>query len=436
MQNPIDEVIPEPTPAPKPNADRRAALATLWQMTTLALGGSAAAGLAACGGGSSTPAPPPPAPAPGPTPPPISAPPPVTANTFTSGLQNPWGMAFLPDGRILVTQKAGALVIVTANGRTVGAPVTGVPVVDSAGQGGLLDVALDPDFATDPWVYMTFSEPGSGAEAGKAGTAVARGQLVGNALQNVSVIFRQSPKVSGTGHYGSRLAFRTDKTLFVTLGERQTDDPANPTTDNAQNLTKHLGKVVRINRDGTIPGDNPNLGAGAAAGIWSYGHRNPQGAAIHPTTGELWQSEHGPQGGDEINISRAGRNYGWPLRSYGCPYGSPVNGDDNSACRTGGGTHAPTFEEPLTYWVPYSIAPSGLAFYTGTLIPEWQGNLFTGALAGMALWRLVLSGNTVVSREELFKSLNERIRDVRQGPDGALYLLTDNSAGRIIRVAR
>jgi glucose/arabinose dehydrogenase len=252
------------------------------------------------------------------------------------------------------------------------------------------------------------------------------------------VIFRQLPKVSGSGHYGSRLAFRTtDSTLFVTLGERQTDDPANPTTDNAQNLTKHLGKVVRINRDGSVPAGNPTFAgvSGALPEIWSYGHRNPQGAAIHPTTGELWLSEHGPQGGDEINISRAGKNYGWPLRSYGCPYGSPVNGNDNSACRVGGGTHAPTYEEPWTYWVPYSIAPSGLAFYTGTLLPEWQGSLFTGALAGMALWRLVQSGNTVV-REELFKSLNERIRDVRQGPDGALYLLTDNSAGRIIRVAR
>jgi aldose sugar dehydrogenase len=343
---------------------------------------------------------------------------------------------FLPDGRILVTQKAGSLVIVSANGQSVGSAVSGVPVVDSSGQGGLLDVALDPDFATDPWVYLTYSEPGAGADAGKAGTAVARGKLVGNALQNVSVIFQQNPKVSGNGHYGSRLVFRSDKTLFVTLGERQTDDPANPTSDNAQNLTKHLGKVVRINRDGTIPADNPNLGAGAAPGIWSYGHRNPQGAALHPTTGELWQSEHGPQGGDEVNISRAGSNYGWPLRSYGCPYGSAVNGNDNSACRVGGGTHAPTYVEPLTYWVPYSIAPSGLAFYTGAMFPEWQGNLFVGALAGTALWRLVLKGNTVDSREELFKSLGERIRGVTQGPDGALYLLTDSSSGRIVRVAR
>ena len=421
-------------------ADRRTALNRLWQLATLALGGSAAAGLVACGGGG-TPAPVASSPPPGPTPPPVSSPPPpaaapAAANTFATGLQNPWGMAFLPDGRILVTQRTGSLVVVSANGQAVSA-VSGAPTVDSSGQGGLLDVALDPDFSTSGLVFLTFSESGSG---GTAGTAVARGQLVGNALQNVSVIFRQSPKISGNGHYGSRLAFRGDKTLFVTLGERQQDDPANPTTANAQNLTKHLGKVVRINRDGSVPTGNPSFAgvSGALPEIWSYGHRNPQGAAIHPTTGELWQSEHGPQGGDEINISRAGSNYGWPLRSYGCPYGAAVNGNDNSACRVGGGTHAPAYVEPLTLatWTPFSVAPSGLAFYTGTMFPEWQGNLFMGALAGMALWRLKLNGNTVESQEPLFASLNERIRDVRQGPDGVLYLLTDGGSARIVRVAR
>jgi aldose sugar dehydrogenase len=244
-------------------------------------------------------------------------------------------------------------------------------------------------------------------------------------LQNVAVIFRQAPKVSGNGHYGSRLVFRDDKTLFVTLGERQQGSPA-------QDLGSHLGKVVRINRDGTVPSGNPNLGALARPEIWSYGHRNPQGAALHPTSGELWELEHGPQGGDEINIARAGSNYGWPLVSYGCNYGDPV-GD---ACRIGGGTHAPAYVEPLTYWVPTSIAPSGMAFYTGSMFPEWQGNVFIGALAGQALWRVVLSGNSVVSREALFASLGERIRAVKQGPDGALYLLTDNSSGRIVRVAR
>jgi aldose sugar dehydrogenase len=350
-----------------------------------------------------------------------AAPAPATASTFTSGLKNPWGMAFLPDGRMLVTQKAGALVIVSADGKTVGAPVGGVPAVHSAGQGGLLDVALDPDFATDPWVYLSYSEPGDGG----SGTAVARGRLSGNTLQDLSVIFRQLPKVSGNGHYGSRLVFGRDKTLFVTLGERQKGSPA-------QDLASHLGKIVRIQRNGSVPADNPKLGATARPEIWSYGHRNVQGAALHPGTGELWEVEHGPQGGDEINIARAGANHGWPVRSYGCNYGDRVS----DACRIGGGTHAPEFVEPLTYWVPTSIAPSGLAFYTGSMFPEWQGNLFVGALAGQALWRVVLNGNTVVSREALFASLGERIRNVTQGPDGALYLLTDGASGRIVRVAR
>ncbi|MEQ1684004.1 MAG: PQQ-dependent sugar dehydrogenase [Burkholderiaceae bacterium] len=366
------------------------------------------------------------APAPSAPPAPAPAPPAApSANTYTSGLSSPWGMVFLPDRRILVTQKAGSMVIVSADGTSVGLPVLGVPAVDSAGQGGLLDVALDPDFATDPWVYISYSEPGSGPESGKSGTAVARARLVGNTLQNLGVIFRQQPKVVGAGHYGSRLVFRTDKTLFVTLGERQLGSPA-------QDLGTHLGKVVRLNRDGSVPADNPSLGAGARPEIWSYGHRNPQGAALHPGTGELWELEHGPQGGDEINIARAGNNHGWPVRSYGCNYGDPV-GD---TCRIGGGTHAPEFVEPLTYWVPTSIAPSGLAFYTGSMFPEWQGNLFLGSLAGQALWRVVLSGNTVVAREPLFASLGERIRNVTQGPDGALYLLTDSGSGRIVRVAR
>jgi aldose sugar dehydrogenase len=350
-----------------------------------------------------------------------AAAPPPAVNTFASGLKQPWGMAFLPDGRILVTQKGGDLVIVSADGKSVGAPMGGVPAVNSSGQGGLLDVAIDPDFATEPWVYISYAEAGSGG----SGTAVARGRLVGNSLQNVSVIFRQLPKVSGSGHYGSRFVFRPDKTLFITLGERQKGSPA-------QDLASHLGKVVRIHRDGSVPADNPKLGAAARPEIWSYGHRNPQGAALHPTTGELWDVEHGPQGGDEINIARAGANYGWPVRSYGCNYGDRVS----DTCRLGGGTHAPEFVEPLTYWVPTSIAPSGLAFYIGSMFPEWKGNLFVGSLAGQALWRVVLSGDKVVSREPLFASLGERIRHVTQGPDGALYLLTDSSSGRILRVAR
>jgi glucose/arabinose dehydrogenase len=391
------------------DSERRLALAHLVRLSALAVGGPVLAG---CGGSNAWAA----------TPAPAG---PATASTFTSGLRQPWGLAFLPDGRMLVTQRAGALVIVSADGRTIGTPLTGVPTVASSGQGGLLDVAIDPDFAAEPWVYLSYGEPGRGADAGKAGTAVARGRLMGNTLQDVQVIFRQIPKVGGDDHFGSRLVFRGDKTLFVTLGERQKGSPA-------QDLASHLGKVVRIHRDGSLPPDNPGFGGAAAPGIWSYGHRNPQGAALHPVSGELWQSEHGPQGGDEINIARAGANYGWPIRSYGCNYGDPV-GD---TCRIGGGTHAPGYVEPLTYWVPTSIAPSGLAFYTGAMFPEWRGNLFMGSLSGRALWRLTLNGNTVAAREPLFASLGERIRDVRQGPDGALYLLTDSSNGRIVRIAR
>ena len=381
--------------------------------------------LAACGGGSSSP---PPSPVPfTPSPPPPGAGQPTTV-TFRSGLTNPWGMAFLPDGRILVTERGGTMRIVSADGSNLGAPMSGIPAVHAAGQGGLLDVAIDPDFATTPWVYFSYSEDGSGG----SGTAVARGQLNGNALTNVQPIFQQSPKLGGDGHYGSRLVFAPDKTLWVTLGERQTDDPANPGNDNAQNLAKHLGKVVRIHRDGSVPSDNPFVStAGALPQIYSYGHRNPQGAALHPVTGELWLNEHGPQGGDEINRVQRGRNYGWPQRSYGCPYGAPAG----PGCQVNGGTHAPEYEEPLAYWVPTSTAPSGMMFYTGDRFPEWRGSVFVGALAGTGIWRFPVNGNTLGNREQLFTSLG-RIRDVRQGPDGWIYLLTDSASGRIVRIAR
>ena len=276
--------------------ERRETLTRLWRLTALAMSGTTAGALVACGGSETTAPAAGPSPAPAPAPAPVPAPAPTSgpavATNFTAALAEPWGMAFLPDGRILVTQKAGSLVIVSANGQTVGAPISGIPAVASAGQGGLLDVALDPDFATDPYVYLTFSEPGVGTEAGLSGTAVARGRLAGNALSAVEVIFRQTPKLAGDGHFGSRLAFRGDKTLFVTLGERQQDDPGAPTVNNAQNLTKHLGKVVRINRDGSTPAGNPTFSAaGALPQIWSYGHRNPQGAAMHPTTDELWMTD-------------------------------------------------------------------------------------------------------------------------------------------------
>jgi aldose sugar dehydrogenase len=377
------------------------------------------ASLMGCGGGGGGSAGSAPVATPAPSPAPSGAP---RATAQAVRLDSPWGLAALPDGTWLVTQRRGSVVRVAADYAS-SQPVSGAPLVDSAGQGGLLDIALDPDFATSPYVYLSYSEPGVGAEAGKSGTAIARAQLVGNALQGLTVIFRQAPKVAGSGHYGSRLVFARDKSLFITLGERQLGSPA-------QDVAQTLGKVVRVNRDGSLPADNPGFGAGARPGLWSIGHRNPQGAALHPGTGELWISEHGSQGGDEINIARAGANYGWPLVSYGCNYGDPVG----TACAIGGGTHAPRYVEPLTWWVPTSIAPAGIAFYSGAMFPEWQGNLFVGALAGQALWRLTLAGDTVSGREMLFAELGERIRAVKPAADGALLLLTDS--GKLVRVAR
>jgi glucose/arabinose dehydrogenase len=401
-------------PSRAPTFGRSLAHASLALVTATALG------IAACGGGGGDAGTAPPPPPTGP----------ARATVLGVTLASPWGLAFLPDGRMLVTQKGGSMMIVRADGSGVDATVSGVPAVNANGQGGLLDVALDPDFATTPWVYFTFSENGTGG----AGTALARGQLVNNALQNVAVIWRQQPKVGGTSHYGSRIVFRPDKTLYVTAGDRQQDDPANPTTDNAQNHAKTLGKVVRLNRDGSIPTDNPVFAVpGALPGLYSLGHRNPQGAALRPGTSELWLTEHGPQGGDELNRVLAGRNYGWPIRSYGCPYGSTVG----SACEVGGGTHAPDFEEPKSTWGPTSTAPAGMLFYSGDKFPEWQGNVFVAALAGRTLWRLVLDANFgVTAREEVsvVAALGKRIRDVRQGPDGWIYLLADD--GRIVRIER
>ncbi|PLY04542.1 MAG: glucose dehydrogenase [Desulfuromonas sp.] len=341
------------------------------------------------------------------------------AQVLNTTLQAPWGMAFLPDGRSLVTEKRGRLLILDPDGRTQ-TSISGVPLVDPAKQGGLLDVALDPDFSDDPWIYISYSEPGTGSETGLTGTAIARARLVGDQLENLQVIYRQVPKVSGNGHFGSRLVFATDKTLFVTLGERQKKTPA-------QDLKTSLGKIIRIKRDGSIPEDNPKI-PGARPEIWSYGHRNPQGAALRPGTDQLWAAEHGPQGGDEINRITPGSNYGWPLVSYGCNYGDPVG----ETCRIGGGTHAPAYVEPVSIWVPISIAPSGMTFYTGDRYTGWQGDIFVGALAGRALWRVKLDGDREVEREVLFKNLEERIRNVEQGLDGWLYLLTDS--GKLIRV--
>jgi len=351
------------------------------------------------------------------------APPPKTKSRYTvdtvaRGLDHPWGLQFLSDGRMLVTERVGRLRIVDQSG-ALSPPIAGVPEVVAKGQGGLLDVALDPKFDTNSLIYLTFSEPRSG---GLNGTSVARGRFVeekGQArLEDVAVIFRQEPATSGGAHFGSRLAFADDGTLFVTLGERYQ-------RDFAQDISRHWGKVVRINADGSFPADNPGLGSKAARGIWSFGHRNPQSAAIHPTSRKLWIVEHGPKGGDEVNIPLKGRNYGWPVIGYGIDYsGAPIHA----------GTHREGMEQPIYYWAP-SIAPSGMAFYTGDRFPFWKGNLFVGALAGQHLARLVLDGEKVVGEERLLTELDQRIRDVRQGPDGLLYLSTDSNRGEIIRIS-
>ena len=337
------------------------------------------------------------------------------AVTVASGLEHPWGLAFLPDGSMLVTERPGRLRMVSPSGE-LGAPLAGLPRIEVVGQGGLLDVAPDPNFAINRLVYFSYSEPGEGGNS----TAVARARLEPKGLADVRVIFRQKPKVASGHHFGSRLAFARDGRLFITLGDRYSRK------DDAQTLDTHHGKIVRIEADGRVPADNPFVGrAGALPEIWSYGHRNVQGAAIHPATGELWAHEHGPQGGDELNAVDAGRNYGWPVITYGRNY--------VSGTKIGEGTERADVPAPLTYWVP-SIAPSGMAFLTSDRYPGWKGNLFVGALRGAQLQRLVLDGRKVLQRESLLANLGERIRDVRQGPDGWLYLLTDSAQGRILRL--
>jgi aldose sugar dehydrogenase len=338
--------------------------------------------------------------------------------TVARGLVNPWSLAFLPDGRMLVTERPGRLRIVSADGR-LSPPVEGLPPVAATGQCGLLDVVIDPRFADNGRVYWTFAEAGEGGNS----TAVARGRLVDNRLAEVQTIFRQLPKVGSSAHCGGRLVFDRAGRLFVTLGDRFSRK------DDAQVGSNHLGKIVRIDTDGGVPADNPFVGQSAfRPEIWSLGHRNVQGAALHPQTGELWASEHGPQGGDEINRVLAGRNYGWPLVTYGRNYGTGT--------RIGEEGPKAGFEQPLRHWVPTSIAPSGMAFLTSDRYPGWQGSLFIGALRGESLLRLTLEGNTITGEERLLTRLNARIRDVRQGPDGWLYVLTDNADGRLIRLQR
>lgn len=335
----------------------------------------------------------------------------VNVETVASGLEHPWGLAFLPDGRMLVTERPGRLRIVSQEGE-LSEPLDGVPEVFARGQGGLLDVELDPEFASNRLVYLSFAEPG----AGGASTAVARGKLEGDALTGVEVIFRQEPKVSGRNHFGSRLAFAPDGKLFVTLGERFKFEPA-------QDLSNHMGTVVRIEPDGTVPQDNPFVNREQAQPeIWSYGHRNIQAAAIHPKTGDLWIIEHGPKGGDEVNIARAGRNYGWPLVSWGKHYDSRDIPDPDTR---------PEFAGSLYQWTPV-IAPSGMAFYTGELFDQWKGDTLVGGLVAEAIVRLEQTGEKITEAERI--RLDARIRDVVEGPDGAVYALTDQSRGKILRL--
>lgn len=341
------------------------------------------------------------------------------------GLRNPWGMAFLPSGKMLVTERVGFLRLVNADGSLMPQPVNGLPATDNRGQGGLLDVVLDPNFATNNLIYWSYAEP---KENGTNNTAVARGKLVETPpvrVENVQVIYRQTPSLSSTLHYGSRLVFAKDGTLFITHGERSITEGRMQ----AQRLDGLLGKVARINPDGSIPKDNPFVGKeGAKPEIFSIGHRNIQSAALHPTTGELWEVEHGTRGGDEIDIVRKGKDYGWPTVAYGIEYnGQPI---------TGGATAQAGTEQPIYYWDPV-IGPSGMAFYTGDLFPSWKGSLFIGGHQTNDLVRVSLDGEKITGEERLLTDQTRRIRvrDVRQGPDGALYLLSDEVVtGRLLKL--
>ena len=338
----------------------------------------------------------------------------LAAEPIAAGLEHPWGLAILPDKRMLVSERPGRLRLVGVDGR-VSEPLGGLPQVYASGQGGLLDVVLSPAFEKDRLVYFSFAESGSGG----AGTAVGRGRLGERGLENTQVIWRQQPKVGGSNHWGSRIVFRPDGSLFVTLGERFNH------SDKAQDLSTTLGKVVRINPDGSVPSDNPFVDrSGARPEIWSYGHRNVQAAALHPESGQLWTVEHGARGGDELNQPQSGKNYGWPVISYGVHY---------SYLKIGEGTAKEGMEQPVYYWDPV-IAPSGMVFYTGDLFTNWKNNILIGSLTPGLLVRLVMKDGKVAQEERYLADLGERIRNVRQGADGALYLLTDSRNGRILRV--
>jgi glucose/arabinose dehydrogenase len=343
---------------------------------------------------------------------------PYRVETVAEGLDHPWSLVWLPDGRMLVTERPGRLRLVSPDG-TLSPPASGMPAVRAQDTGGLLDVALDPAFAGNRLIYLTYLEPRDGG----AGIAVARARLSESggapSLEELTVIFRATPTLDNALNVGSRLTFGPDGFLYITLGDRMT------ASKQAQDLSSDLGKVVRIAPDGSIPPDNPFAGApGARPEIFTLGHRNPEGLAFDPETGVLWEHENGPKGGDRVNVIRPGANYGWPEIAYGADYSGEA---------IGSGTQKPGMAQPVYYWDP-SIAPSGLAVYTGGLFPAWKGDLLVGALKGRRLVRLHIQDGRVAEEEVLLTELKERIRDVRQGPDGAVYILTDNSAGRILRL--
>ena len=335
--------------------------------------------------------------------------------TLLPGLENPWSVAFLPDGRMLVTERAGRLRLVEQDFRLDPKPISGLPDVVSQGQGGLFDVVLHPEYAQNGWIYWAYNAPG----AGGWGTALARGKLQGSRMTEVQVLFSMQPKTRSSQHFGGRIVFDRAGMLYLTLGDRGDKD-------RAQKLDDHAGSVIRLHDDGRVPADNPFAKrAGALPEKWTLGNRNMQGATLHPKTGELWTHEHGPQGGDEVNVMRSGLNYGWPVITYGVNYGFGT--------RIGEGQTKPGMVQPLHLWVP-SIAPSGMAFVSGSRFPQWAGDLLVGAFRDQMLVRLVLDGEKVVREERLLKGLVGRIRDVRMGPDGLVYLLTDDADGALLRL--
>ena len=350
----------------------------------------------------------------------------VRVTPVVEGLVNPWSVAFLPDGRMLVTERRGTLRIVE-NGKLLANAIEGIPKSTEHGQGGLLDVQPHPKYAENGWIYWSYN----GVENGQHGTELARGKLGGTKEQprmtDVQILFKLAPKGPTAHHFGSRIVFDKQGFLFLTLGDRG-DSSSKGAEQRAQKLDDHAGKSIRLTDDGKVPADNPFVKTpGAKPEIFTYGNRNMQGAALNPESGKVWTHEHGPQGGDEVNILEGGKNYGWPVVTYGANYGSGT--------KIGEGTNKEGMVAPRWYWVP-SIAPSGMAFYSGRNFPKWKGNLLVGALAKQKLVRLTLDGDKVTKQEDLFEGKLGRIRDVREGPDGNIYLLTDEAKGALIRVER